>query len=183
MDDQLIYWILGAVAVYWLFIKVHKDEDGRIEDQSVTVDRVIEILEGFKAKSDSPETITEAQVQKQLFDYMNKHFVHVMREQGIENVNALKIDMDIGRGKVGIEVKLARALFKSSSLQRLVGQMDDYTENKYDDKNLIVAVFGTTDEAKERGYLKNIQEKIEAVEAKYLFLKIQSPKQKEPARP
>lgn len=179
MDDQLILWILGVGAVYWFFIKVHKDDDGRIEDQSVTVDRVIEILEGYKVKSETPEAITEAQVQKQLFDYLNKHFVHVMREQGIENVNALKIDFDIGRGKVGIEVKLARSLFKSASLQRLVGQMDDYTQNKYDDKNLIVAVFGTFEEAKERGYLKNIQEKIEAVEAKYLFVKIQSNSKKE----
>lgn len=179
MDDQLIFWILGAGLAYWLFIKVHKDEDGRIKDQSVTVSRVLEILDGYKVKSETPETITEAQIQKQLFDYLNKHFVHVMREQGIENVNALKIDFDIGRGKVGIEVKLARALFKSASLQRLVGQMDDYIENKYDDKNLIVAVFGTTEESKERGYLKNIQEKIEAVEAKYLFLKIQPTTKKE----
>ena len=167
--------ILGAVGfVIWYFAKTHKDEDGRIEDRSVSVDRVIEALQDFKAKPSkgAEEVLTEVAIQKQLFAYLNKYFVHVNREQGIEGVNALKIDFDIGRGKVGVEVKLARALFKSASLQRLVGQMDDYTENRYSDRNLIVVVFGTKEESQERVYLKNIQEKIEAIGAKYIFLRI-----------
>ncbi len=174
MDTEILYVIGGAVILY-LFLKTNRDKEGRIEDDSVTMDLVVEALEDFVASQNPKllEGFTEASIQKQLFEHLNKHFVHVNREQGVEGINGLKIDFDIGKGKIGIEVKLARALFKSASLQRLVGQMADYMNNKYKNDNLIVAVFGTGEEAKQRVYLSAIKEKIEELAgAKYVFCKI-----------
>lgn len=164
--------IFIGYLVYDKYIKVHSDDDGRIEDQSVTTERVLETLQGFKPKYKSDGTVTEGEIQKQLFSYLIKYYVHVKREHGVEGANALKVDFDIGRGAVGIEVKLAKSLFKSASLHRLIGQMDDYTNNKYNEKNLIILVIGSSEEAKEQVLLSNIEEKIEEAEAEYLFLKI-----------
>ena len=174
MDNNLLLFIIGGALVYWYWIKVHKDDEGRIEDLSVNVDAVLEVLETFKASSSTSlqDGFTEASIQKQLFSYLNSHFVHVNREQGVEGINGLKIDFDIGRGKVGLEVKLARSLFKAGGIHRLSGQLVDYSKNKYSDKNLIIAVFGTKDEGAQRVYLSDIQEKIEAQRAKYIFLKV-----------
>lgn len=176
MDDQLIYWILGGAAVYWLYFKVHRDDDGRIEDKSVTVDRVLETLAGFKGTS-ANGTFTEAMIQKQMFDFLQKHFVHVKREHGLEGSNTLKIDLEVGR-KIGIEIKVASTLFKSANLHRLDGQINNYLKSKYetaislDKSDLIVAVVGTAEDAKQRVYLDDVRDLVEKKNVSYIFLKV-----------
>ena len=154
--------------------KVETDKDGRIKDESITVKRVLESFSGFTPVSNPKlkDGFTEGLLQKQLYTYLETQFVHVNREQGLEDINGAKIDFDIGRGKVGIEVKLARSLFKTSELQRLVGQMKDYTDDKYNSRNLIILVFGTSEEAKERVYISKIQERVQDIKATYAFIEL-----------
>jgi ABC-type bacteriocin/lantibiotic exporter with double-glycine peptidase domain len=96
----------------------------------------------------------------------------VNREQGLESLNGTKIDFDLGHGKVGIETKLAKSILKTASLQRLVGQLRDYTESKYKSNNLVVIVFGTSEEENERVALDKIKERIEANGAIYTYITI-----------
>lgn len=172
MDEQTLLLVAGGIAVfYFLSQQTKTDDEGRLKDESVNVESALEILKEFKPKLDdkSKAGFTEASVQKQLHDFLKKKIVYVVREQGIEDLNALKIDFDLGRGKVGIEVKLANQLFKSANLHRLIGQLKEYTRNKYDEKNLIVMVIGTEEDKTERAYLSKIQQEVEDIEATYLF--------------
>jgi hypothetical protein len=151
--------------------KAKKDDDGRIEDDSITIDLILEEIKDFKVKLDPKLKLgyTEKRIQQQLDKYLKSKFVNVVREYGIEGLNGLKIDFDIGKGKVGIEIKLANSLFKSAGLQRLVGQLEDYIEGKYNKGNLIVLVFGENHHKEDRTVLEKIENKITSKGVKYKF--------------
>ncbi len=58
----------------------------------------------------------------------------------------LKVDIDLGDGQVGIELKLAKELKdNASNIERLFGQVIYYSKRRYKDK-LIVLIVGTENE-------------------------------------
>ena len=172
--------IIGIVAVIILLLGIaatkKKDEEGRITDKHVDVDEVLEHLKEFKVKRNPKlkDGYTEKHIQNQLLVYLREHFVSVTEEYGLEGVNATKIDFDIGKGEVGLEIKIAKSLFKTSSLHRLMGQMDDYIKYKYDDQNLIVAVFGEKEHTSDRVMLERIKSKVEEKKATFIYVEIPS---------
>ena len=169
MEPGLV--IILVIAALFIFKQnKSKDSNGLLTDDAVTVKEVVNLLDEFvPVFNDKLKTgFTEADIQKQLHRFLKTKIVHVNREHGIEDVNALKIDFDLGHGKVGIEVKLASQLFKQPNLHRMVGQLQDYTNNKYDKKNLIVFVVGTDEDFTERVYLSKIEEKVKEAKATYV---------------
>jgi len=169
--------IVGAIVLMAILYKTlvkHKDEEGRIMDSSVKISNVIESVEEFAPKLNPKlkDGYTEKSIQNQLKRHLQDKYVNVVDEYGIEGTNATKIDFDIGNGKVGLELKLAKALFKTSNLHRLVGQIEDYVDKKYDEDNLIVAVYGEKHHSRERTMLETIQTKIEEKGGEYIYLEL-----------
>ncbi len=73
-------------------------------------------------------------------------FKDVHSQYNVSGYLGLTIDIDIGNGKVGVEVKLGDSLSESAgAVQRLIGQAIYYQRKQYKG-NLIVAVVGRRDE-------------------------------------
>lgn len=115
--------------------------DGRIIDEHVTVAGILKDLKKFSIKNASLSA--EKVFENHLYDYLSTKYENVHRQASIGGVKALKIDLDIGNGRVGIELKLASKVSIQSEKQRLIGQLHDYTDKKYDDNNLIIIIAGS----------------------------------------
>lgn len=179
-DIEIVTVVVIIIAVLYKLFVDHKDESGRIKDEFVKTSNVLEVLSLFKMKYQSSlkDGYTEKSIQNQLKKHLLEHYVNVVDEYGIEGINATKIDFDIGNGKVGLELKLAKSIFKTSNLHRLSGQIDDYMKYKYD--NLIVVVFGEQTHSNERAMLSRIEEIVKEKNA--LFYYFELPKKKNPKR-
>jgi hypothetical protein len=82
----------------------------------------------------------EMDAQDAIWDHLAQAFEDVHPQYNIGGYLGLKIDIDIGNGKVGVEVKLADSLLKSATeIHRLIGQSIYYQKKRYMG-NLIVAV-------------------------------------------
>ena len=113
-------------------------------------------------------------MQEQLLAYLSARFETVVPEHGVGGHRATRIDFDIGGGRVGIEVKLARSLTKSTEFHRLSGQLENYVEHRYGDENLVVAVFGERKHSENRALLERIRRKIEEKSAVFVFGEIRT---------
>lgn len=162
-------WLLLGCAGYlsYVFFYVKRDHRGKITDDSTKIRVVMDQLADFRAVVINEEP-TEADLQKLLYDFLKGRFIHVKREQST-GANGTKVDIDVGRGSVGIEVKLAKALFKVTALQRLTGQISDYNKDRYGG-DLIVVVFGSAKEAEEDILLSRIEDRVENDGAHYFFV-------------
>jgi hypothetical protein len=78
----------------------------------------------------------------------------------------LKIDIDLGNGRVGVEVKLAESLLKAAEAHRLIGQAVYYQKRRYQD-NLIVAVVGRSGDL-EAPMLKELGSFLESIGVVYV---------------
>ncbi|MEM7373913.1 MAG: hypothetical protein AAF587_35150 [Bacteroidota bacterium] len=86
----------------------------------------------------SNEADLEKLVNNQLAQVFDKTKVH--RQYNIGGFLALKTDLDIGNGQIGIEMKIAEKL-NASEMQRLIGQVVYYQRRIYEDK-LVVFIAG-----------------------------------------
>lgn len=85
---------------------------------------------------------TEEDAQDAIGYHLGEIFEDAVPQYNIGGYLGLKIDIDIGNGKVGVEVKLADSLLDSATeIQRLIGQAVYYHKKRYMG-NLIVAVVG-----------------------------------------
>lgn len=152
-------------------------KSNRIPDEKVSVKRLmkdlkkITLVKETRLKFGYTEKSIQAQLDKQLRDI----YESVQKEYGLEGNNATKIDFNIGRGRVGIEVKLAKSVFRSSELQRLVGQLKDYTDAKYDNENLIVLVAGEEHHLTDRVQLDKVRQRVDDEGAHFVFLGVGEP--------
>ena len=90
-------------------------------------------------------------------------------QHGVEGTNAKAIDFDIGRGKVGIELKLAQEVIKEGGNDRLLGQVIKYSTRKYKDSNLIVALVGFADDLRQTA-LSDLEDFLNEQNVKFSFL-------------
>lgn len=91
---------------------------------------------------------TEADAESIIYGYLKKSFKVVAQQYSLGGFRGHKIDIDIGDGEVGVEVKLAKSLLANvSEIYRCLGQAILYKEKKYDE-NLIMVIVGTDDEIK-----------------------------------
>lgn len=140
-------------------------KDSFVADKLLTKEDVETRLQYFQPlkSSNLKNGYTENSIGKQLFTFLNKHFETVSKEYSIGGNRGTKIDFCIGNAKVGniigIELKLLHTLFKSTELQRLVGQLVDYNE-QFTSDNLIILAIGTDDHINNTAHIKDIQERI-----------------------
>lgn len=79
-------------------------------------------------------------------DHLAKAFEDVVPQYNIGGYLGLKIDIDVGNGGLGIEVKLAESLLRSTAeIHRLIGQVIYYQKKRYGD-NLLVSIVGLREE-------------------------------------
>jgi hypothetical protein len=89
---------------------------------------------------------TEAQAEDIVSEYLEESFDIVARQYHLEGFRGQKIDIDIGRGSVGVEVKLAKSLLENiGEVYRCIGQAVVYLDKQYKD-NLILVIVGTEKE-------------------------------------
>ena len=174
MEDNTLLWVLGigvflALAYFGYF--GYKNKEGKVKDRLLTVERFLEELKKFKMSVNPKRKsgFTEKDVQNELETFFHKCFETVYREYTLEGFNAKQIDFDLGKGKVGIEVKLAREAIKEANWDRALGQLGKYAKKKYTDDNLIVLIAGTEKE-KDSQKLKEFQKDIEENGVKYTYV-------------
>ena len=125
----------------------------------------------MNAIPDRKQGFTEKDVQVALQKFFNKHFETFYREYALEGINVKQIDFDLGKGRVGIEVKLAREIIKEGSWDRALGQINKYAKKKYVNGNLIVLVAGSEEE-RESFKLREFERDVKDVGAVYSYLLI-----------
>ena len=167
MDFELLAGALLTILIAWERSRAPR----RIADHEVTTARVLAALDGFtpQPRRRPQRGYSEKSLQEQLGAYLADRFETVAPEYGIAGWNATRIDFDVGHGRVGIEVKLARSLAKSTEFHRLSGQLENYRERRYDADNLVVAVFGERRHSRDRALLGRIRRKIEEKSAWFAY--------------
>lgn len=89
---------------------------------------------------------SEAAAQDAVSDALAETFRVVSCEYVIGGFQGWAIDIDIGNGEVGVEVKLAESVrAKTTEFHRMIGQAVHYNKRRYRG-NLIVVVVGRSDE-------------------------------------
>ncbi|MGB1206130.1 MAG: hypothetical protein ACPG5B_10820 [Chitinophagales bacterium] len=116
-----------------------KDALGRWKDNEVTIKKII--VEIKKLETDLKEVDTERAFQKLIYDYLSRKFHSVDTEVSIGDLKTTKIDVEVGKS-IGIELKMAKGLLKSSELHRTIGQITYEYAKKYNKNKLILLVAG-----------------------------------------
>lgn len=104
----------------------------------INVSDVVSELENILIKKS--QYTTEKNVERLICESLYTKFKQIHRQYSIGGYLPLKVDIDLGDGQVGIEIKLAKQL-TTSSIERLFGQVLYYSKRTYK-KNLIVLVVG-----------------------------------------
>lgn len=133
----------------------------------ITSDEVFEKLDNIQIKKSqyTSEKKVEGLIAEQL-EVLYKDKVHT--QYGIGGFLHLKIDIDLGDGQVGIELKLCSEL-NSSNIERLLGQVLYYSKRKYKE-NLIVLVVGLEKEYDQT--IRELKSIIEEQGVKFYYLKV-----------
>lgn len=173
MDTSNIIFIVIGIFVIITLIRHYSKKDGKWEDSAITGDRIIEALDKYSLTLDKYELFKEnrqAEVawNKDLENYLSNIFLHVKR--GSPN-KSLEIDLDLGRGKYGIELKWANKINKKNPKNNTIGQIRDYQKDgNY--KSLFLVVAGSLEE-KHHPYLTDIEETItNEYGCEYYFMEI-----------
>jgi hypothetical protein len=114
-----------------------------VERKVATREAVIEILRS--AVVPRREARVESDAEVYLANILDRSFAQIALQYSIGGYLGTKIDIDLGDGKVGIEVKLSSSLSKSTEVHRMLGQAFHYDRRRYRG-NLIVAVVGSSED-------------------------------------
>ncbi len=132
----------------------------------ISVSHVVETLDNIEIKRS--QYTTEKNVESILAKALDIAYGKVHRQYSIGGYLALKVDLDIGDGQVGIEIKLAKEL-NTTSIERLFGQVLYYSKRTYK-SNLIVLIVGTDKEYTQ--VLKEVESIIEEQGITFYYLKV-----------
>lgn len=175
-DQEIVIGL--AVLCFFFFVawkKKQPDEDGKYPDQAVTAELVESIiLDDFEIIRSNKLKLgyTEKTIERQLEELFQSKFQHVVSQYGLDGPSGQKIDFDLGHGKVGVEIKLANAVFKAAGQDRMVGQVQSYIKSKYSDENLLLVIFCEPEHIAQRVIIKAIRERLEEMSVHILFLEI-----------
>lgn len=117
--------------------------------------------------------VSEQIVEEYLFKHLKKHFKTIQRQYVIGNHKSKRerIDLDLGNGNLGIEIKLAKLLRKTNERNRLLGQIDLYKTRKYANKPIIVIIVGTEENSKDENLIE-LREILANKQAFFYYLKL-----------
>ena len=113
-----------------------------IQDKDVTVAKVLKSIEEFRPviNPDLKEGYTEKSMEKELDRYLKTIFQSVRGQFPL--ADSRKGDIDVGSGRVGVELKLARQLLGVQALNGLGGQLDGYVDYYKSPSKVILVVIG-----------------------------------------
>ena len=175
MNDLEVFALVALLIITAFYLANRYNKEGKLKDDSVKIDTVLHELTKFEMNAipDRKHGFTEKDVQVALQKFFSKHFVTFYREYALEGINVKQIDFDLGKGRVGIEVKLAREIIKEGSWDRALGQINKYAKKKYVNGNLIVLVAGNEEE-RESFKLREFERDVKDAGAVYSYLLIKN---------
>lgn len=161
-----------GIGAYYLYQHLQKQQekskDPRLDDDELSVNEVVEMLQEFR-----PNAGDEGQIQVQLKNFFQKRIRHIQKEHGIEG--KLRIDFHLGSRStgegIGVEVKMAKSLMAASAYHRMLGQVREYLRTKYDDDNLIIAVVTNKTLSKENYFVEKLEEDMEELGATLVWVR------------
>lgn len=104
---------------------------------------VIKTIKSCEKYISKLQNISESKLEEILAYQLKKKFeVNTQFSLGGLKGAREKVDIDLGNGRFGIELKLAKTLRKSNERNRLLGQIDLYIQRKYSSKNILVVIIG-----------------------------------------
>jgi hypothetical protein len=160
--------LVSSVKTYTIeLIDESKNAGGLLKDDLINKKNVLKVLNSFKIEKDVFDTLSEVQLNKELEDHFRKTFENVKR-----GGRSLKGDIDLLLGsnyEYGVELKLAKKLLSSSSCDRAVGQIENYTE-EFDEGNFMLVIAGHSEFEYEKN-IKRVSEKAKACNCDYYYLK------------
>ena len=137
--------------------------------KSIGIQNVISVLNKIEI---SPNQIkSEKTVEKIIANELMAEFGanHVHPQYSIPGYFGMKVDLDIGDGKIGVELKLASSLDNSiANVQRLFGQAIYYYERQYEER-LIVAVIGNS-QLEEKPFMQEIEKLLNDINVKFVYI-------------
>lgn len=136
---ELEYLILAKA--YQIKLKNRKlDSLGRWIDSQVTIKKIINEVK--KLEDELKVVKTERALQKLIYNALSSKFHTVNTEVSIGDLKTTKIDIEVGKDMIGIELKMAKGLLKTSEKNRTIGQVTHEYLKKYAKNNLILLVGG-----------------------------------------
>lgn len=124
---------------------------------------VLQVIQRLNASEKELGKASEKQIEQWLAQKLKHYFSEVNTQ--ISMGGREKIDLDIGNGKVGIELKLAHKLKSRNEVNRLIGQTTMYKSRKYNENNLIILLVGNAKTCN----LPQVQELKQIIEKEALF--------------
>lgn len=150
-------------------IRTHAYDPNLIQDKDVNVKQVIEHIREVKPQivKGRKDGFTEKDIEKQMYMHLKAKYQTVTTQYGIDGGKF--IDFDLGRNKVGVELKIGQKCIKSAEADRLKGQIMSYVK-KYSSSNLIVVVAGF-DEEYDATSIQDISIFLQQQNSHFIFLK------------
>jgi hypothetical protein len=166
--SNLISSFVSNVKTYKIeLVDGDKNAGGQWKDDLINKKNVLKVLNSFKIEKNEFDELTEVQLNKKLEDHFRKYFENVKK-----GGRALKGEIDLLLGSkldYGIELKLAKKLLSSSSCDRAVGQIENYTE-EFDGGNFMLVIAGDSEYEYEKN-IKRVQTKAKDCDCDYYYLK------------
>lgn len=151
--------------------KTRTTKSSKIPDSKVSVKQLLKDLKKMTLKKE-PKYYKEDDIELQLEKQLKTMYENVDKQHTLEG--GKQIDFNIGHGKVGVELKLAKSLYRYSvERDRIVGQLQGYIEAKYDNENLIAVVAGEKKHLDDSSNFKKVKKIIEKQGAHFIFLEIE----------
>jgi hypothetical protein len=112
-----------------------------------TKKNVLKIIQNIFYKKRLDNTLSESEVENFLAEKLSLFFDKVQTQYriGKNKHYSERVDIDLGDGRLGIEIKLAKFLKKSNERNRLLGQVDLYKERKYKPENILILLVGVAE--------------------------------------
>lgn len=159
---QIVVLLSVSAAITFYFLNRY-DQSKRMP----TARNVLQLMQKFHLSEKRYGKASEKQVEQWLATKLKYYYSEVETQLSLGGRE--KIDLDIGGGKVGIELKLAKKLQSRNEVNRLIGQTTVYKSKKYDQNNLIILLVGN---AKAYNH-PHIQELKQVIEKEALFFYLQ----------
>jgi hypothetical protein len=140
--------------------------DGLKTLNDINPKEVTDILDNITIKKS--QYTTEKNIEKIIADALDIAIGKTHRQYNIGGFLGLKVDIDLGDGQVGIEIKMAKEL-TATNIERLFGQVLYYSKRVYK-SNLIVLIVGT--EKEQTQILKEIEDIIESQGVVFYYLTV-----------
>ncbi len=169
-DNTLLYLIGGSlviVIVVGVLKKLQSEESKEeeieidrnsletyqahlIQDKEVTVDKVLESIKEMRpALNPSRKNgFTELDIEKQMLKHLRNVYQNVRNQKQMQDSNAdgsRFIDIDVGHGKVGVEIKVWHKSVNRKKREDLLFQLESYKLSGYEKENVIAVFAGFND--------------------------------------